>query len=107
MVIETSTDLLQQHTKDIRLLTWLIEGWANLAGFEGIAKGVELSHLLLDRYWDSIHPVIEDQDLDQRLGLLQGLINQLPMLVKSTSDQYSTSLCIAAIRKFSLPSEYS
>ncbi|MBO3670794.1 type VI secretion system protein TssA [Acinetobacter soli] len=82
LVIETSTDLLQQHTKDIRLLTWLIEGWANLAGFEGIAKGVELSHLLLDRYWDSIHPVIEDQDLDQRLGLLQGLINQLPMLVK-------------------------
>ncbi len=26
LVIETSTDLLQQHTKDIRLLTWLIEG---------------------------------------------------------------------------------
>ena len=30
-----------------------------------------------------LHPEIEDDDLDQRLGLLQGLINQLPVLIKN------------------------
>ncbi|MDR8340139.1 type VI secretion system protein TssA, partial [Acinetobacter baumannii] len=41
-----------------------------------------LTHTMLNQYWQDIHPIIEDDDLDQRIGLLQGLINQLPMLLK-------------------------
>ncbi|MDA0696542.1 type VI secretion system protein TssA [Acinetobacter venetianus] len=81
-VASTSVDLLQSKSKDIRLLTWLSEAWANLYGFEGISKSLELSHQLLEQYWLSIHPEVEDDDLDQRIGLLQGLINQLPLLIK-------------------------
>lgn len=81
-VATTSIDLLQSKSKDIRLLTWLSEAWANLYGFEGIAKSLELSHRLLEQYWLAIHPEVEDDDLDQRIGLLQGLINQLPQLIK-------------------------
>lgn len=77
--------LLKENTKDIRLLTWLIEAWTHLYGFEGMAKGLTLSHTLLNQYWQEIHPVIEDDDLDQRIGLLQGLINQLPGLLKKVS----------------------
>ena len=77
-----STELLSQQTKDIRLLTWLTEAWSHLYGFAGIAAAIELSHQLLQQYWTEIHPRIEDQDLDQRLGLLQGLLNQLPTLIK-------------------------
>src|SRR5699024_4836502 len=32
-----------------------------------------------------LHPEIAEDDLDQRLGLLQGLINQLPVLIKKTA----------------------
>ena len=81
-VADTSRQLLSEKTKDIRLLTWLSEAWANLYGFEGIAKGLELSHRMLNIYWSNLHPEIEDDDLDQRLGLLQGLVNQLPGLIK-------------------------
>lgn len=77
-----SIDLLTHKTKDIRLLTWLSESWANLYGFEGVAKSLELSHRMLEEYWLKIHPEIEDDDLDQRLGLLQGLTSQLPNLIK-------------------------
>lgn len=77
-----STELLAASTKDIRLLTWLTEAWSHLYGLEGIASGINLSHQMLGQFWDEIHPVIDDGDLDQRLGLLQGLINQFPTLIK-------------------------
>lgn len=81
-VASKSKALLENQTKDIRLLTWLTEAWSHLYGFEGIQKGLSLSHQLLEQYWLIIHPEIEDDDLDQRIGLLQGMINQLPQLVK-------------------------
>lgn len=78
-----STELLTEKTKDIRLYGWLIEAWSHLYGFEGIAQGLELTQRSLSNFWMLLHPEIEDDDLDQRLGLLQGLINQLPMLIKN------------------------
>ena len=81
-VIAQTTELLREKSKDIRLVTWLTEGWANLYGFQGIAQGIQLCHELLERYWQQIHPEIEDEDLDQRIGLLQGFIQQLPHLIK-------------------------
>ncbi|OTG67798.1 type VI secretion protein [Acinetobacter sp. ANC 4470] len=78
-----SIELLTEKTKDIRLYSWLIEAWSNLYGFEGISKGLELTQLSLSNFWALLHPKIEDDDLDQRLGLLQGLINQLPVLIKN------------------------
>lgn len=81
VVIQT-TELLREKSKDIRLVTWLTEGWANLYGFQGIAQGIQLCRELLQRYWHQIHPEIEDDDLDQRIGLLQGFIQQLPNLIK-------------------------
>lgn len=78
-----SIELLTEKTKDIRLYSWLMEAWANLYGFEGIAKSLELTQRSLSHFWTLLHPEIEDDDLDQRLGLLQGLINQLPVLIKN------------------------
>jgi type VI secretion system protein ImpA len=78
-----SIELLTEKTKDIRLYSWLIEAWANLYGFEGIAKSIELTQRSLSLFCMLLNPEIEDDDLDQRLGLLQGLINQLPVLIKN------------------------
>lgn len=82
-VKDKSIELLTEKTKDIRLYTWLVEAWSNLYGFEGVAKGLELTQRSLNDFWILLHPKIEEEDLDQRLGLLQGLINQLPMLIKN------------------------
>ncbi|AXQ23972.1 type VI secretion system protein TssA [Acinetobacter wuhouensis] len=82
-VADKTVQLLSEKTKDIRLLTWLTEAWANLYGFEGLIKGLELSHRILEQYWLKLHPEIEDDDLDQRLGLLQGFTTQLPNLIKN------------------------
>lgn len=78
-----STKLLIDTTKDLRLFTWLLEAWTHLYGFEGTAKAIELTHRSLAEYWIHLHPEIEEDDLDQRIGLLQGFINLIPNLLKS------------------------
>lgn len=75
-------ELLVNQSKDIRLLTWLTEAWTNLHGYAGISAGLDLSQKMIQQYWDDLYPHIEDHDLDQRIGLLQGLMNQLPNLIK-------------------------
>lgn len=82
-VNEKTTELLTEKTKDIRLYTWLVEAWSHLYGFDGLAKGLELTQRSLSNFWLFLYPKIEEDDLDQRLGLLQGLLNQLPMLIKN------------------------
>ncbi len=90
-VASKSIELLSGSTKDIRLLTWLTESWSNLSGLIGLQKGLSLSHQMLSTYWVDIHPIIEDDDLDQRLGLIKGLINQIPVLIKKSSLTMHTS----------------
>ncbi|MFW2067884.1 type VI secretion system protein TssA [Acinetobacter johnsonii] len=84
-VEQKSIELLTGKSKDLRLLGWLLEAWSNLYGFEGTAKALELMHRTLSEYWTQLHPEIEEEDLDQRLGLLQGSINHLIPLIKQVA----------------------
>ena len=84
-VEQKSIELLTGKSKDLRLLGWLLEAWSNLYGFEGTAKALELMHRTLNEYWTQLHPEIEEEDLDQRLGLLQGSINHLIPLIKQVA----------------------
>ena len=84
-VEQKSIELLIGKSKDLRLLGWLLEAWSNLYGFEGTAKALELMHRTLNEYWTQLHPEIEEEDLDQRLGLLQGSINHLIPLIKQVA----------------------
>ena len=84
-VEQKSIELLTGKSKDLRLMGWLLEAWSNLYGFEGTAKALELMHRTLNKYWTQLHPEIEEEDLDQRLGLLQGSINHLIPLIKQVA----------------------
>ena len=84
-VEQKSIELLTGKSKDLRLLGWLLEAWSNLYGFEGTAKALELMHRTLNEYSTQLHPEIEEEDLDQRLGLLQGSINHLIPLIKQVA----------------------
>ena len=81
-VATQSSILLSEKTKDIRIYTWLLEAWSKLYGYEGISKSLELLQKTLGNYWLQIHPEIQDDDLDQRIGLLQGFIGLLPVVLK-------------------------
>lgn len=68
--------LLQQRSKDLRLAAWWTEAQARLHGFTGLSQGYRLIAQLCDRYWDELHPLIEDGDIEQRVGSLRWLLDQ-------------------------------
>ena len=68
------TRLLQQRSKDLQLAAWWAEAHTQTQGFAGLAQGYGLMAGLCERYWDDVHPQVEDADLEQRIGNLGWLL---------------------------------
>ncbi len=61
---------------------WLAEAALQLKGFEGLADGLNLIERLLGEYWDTLFPVLDGEDLDQRAGKIAWLERTLPLIVQ-------------------------
>ena len=81
-VIERSTKLLSEKTKDIRLAVWLTEALAFKKGFSGLAHGYALTAKLCDHYWAHLHPQPEDDDMEQRIGNIGWLLSRSLQLMR-------------------------
>ncbi len=76
LVVRTAESLLKEKTKDIRVAGWLLEGWMQVNGFEGYAKGLALLEGLCRDFWDTLYPQVEEGELQQRAGNLAWIINR-------------------------------
>jgi type VI secretion system protein ImpA len=65
-VIKLTTDLLTNKTKDLQLAAWLTEALLKQKGFGGLKDGLSLCCGLVDKFWDTIYPEIEDGDAESR-----------------------------------------
>jgi len=76
-------ETLSTRTKDLQLAAWLTEAWTRLGGFVGLARGMVLVRELLDRFWQPLHPRIEeDGDADARVAPLEWLNESMPLTLK-------------------------
>ncbi|MGH8075505.1 MAG: type VI secretion system protein TssA [Lysobacter sp.] len=73
-VARHSSQLLQQRSKDLRLAVWWAEAQTRNHDFVGLARGYRLVARLCDVFWDDVHPQVEDDDLEQRIGNISWLI---------------------------------
>ena len=71
-VIQLSAQGLAQQSKDLMLVAWLNEGLAQRDHFQGITFGLSLAERILERFWDSAYPSLED-GLDERSARLAWL----------------------------------
>ncbi len=62
---------LLTKTKDLRLAAWLAEAWIYLEGPAGLLSGIQLLSALLEKFWDSIYPLIDGDDMELRAGPLE------------------------------------
>lgn len=70
-----ATELLGK-TKDLRIATLLASATLARSGFDGLGQGLELIRRLLDEFWPSVHPQIDEDDEDDiviRHSALAGL----------------------------------
>ena len=72
-VLKLAGDALATKTKDLQLAVWLTEALLRTEGFAGLRQGVELCRGLLDGFWDTLYPEIEDGDLELRAAPLDWL----------------------------------
>ena len=64
---------LSERTKDLQIAAWLTEALVATGGFSGLATGLNIVSGLLEKFWDSLYPEIEEGDLDYRVAPLEFL----------------------------------
>src|ERR1700722_16353 len=65
-VIKLTPDALTTKTKDLQLAAWLTEAWLKQKGFGGLKDGLSVCHGLVEKFWDSVYPEIEDGEVESR-----------------------------------------
>ncbi|AKJ02240.1 type VI secretion system protein ImpA [Archangium gephyra] len=80
-VAELCQQALAHDSKDLQLAAWLTEAWGKQQGFPGVARGLRLTTALLERFWDSLWPALEDDDVEARLAPLAWLDDRLPLIL--------------------------
>lgn len=62
-IFKQATELLLK-TKDLRVACYLVHALAMARGFEGLSDGLGLVQGMVDRYWASVHPLLDPDDND-------------------------------------------
>jgi type VI secretion system protein ImpA len=71
-------EALRTQSKDFQVAAWLCEAWIHLHQVEGCIAGANLLSGLVERFWDSAHPEIEDGDDDARAAPFIWINENLP-----------------------------
>ena len=67
---------LRESAKDLELATWLTEALVRGAGLRGLETGALVIGGLIDRFWDGLYPMPDEDGIETRVGPLGGLSGQ-------------------------------
>jgi type VI secretion system protein ImpA len=81
-VEDLAKEALATKTKDLQVTVWLVEALVKLHGLTGLQDGLKLASGLLERYWESLYPEIDEGDLEARANAFAWLDRQLAVAVK-------------------------
>jgi len=70
-VVKLAGEALATQTKDLQLAAWLTEAFLHQEGFSGLQQGLGLLLGLVEIFWDTLYPEIEDGDLELRSAPLE------------------------------------
>jgi type VI secretion system protein ImpA len=77
-VTRLAGEMLARRSKDLQVAAWLTEAWTFRDGLPGLTSGLEVTRALLDRYWDHVHPELEENDAEFRATSLEWMDRELP-----------------------------
>jgi type VI secretion system protein ImpA len=64
---------LAERSKDLEVVAYMIEALARLRGFAGLRDGFRLARELVERYWDGLYPMPDEEGLLTRVAPLTSL----------------------------------
>ena len=81
-VIKLAGETLATKSKDLQLAAWLTEALLRSQGIAGLKEGLDLLKGLLENFWDTLYPEIEDGDLEMRASPVDWVGGRLEKAVK-------------------------
>ena len=75
-VVRETSNAIATRSKDIQLAAWLIEASFYREGFSGLAQSVRVAAQMLVKFWDTLHPSLEDGDAGFRISALEFFNNK-------------------------------
>ncbi|MBA3975423.1 MAG: type VI secretion system protein TssA [Candidatus Solibacter sp.] len=83
-VIKLCTDALIKQSKDLQLAAWLTEAQVNREGFSGFLECISLIKALMEEFWETVHPELEDGDSEMRAVPLLYVASKLEIPLRRT-----------------------
>ncbi|MBB4000434.1 type VI secretion system protein TssA [Aureimonas pseudogalii] len=62
VVLQSGLALLSGQAKDLEVAAWTTEALVRLEGFLGLRDGLRMLTVLVDGFWDTIHPLPDEED---------------------------------------------
>src|SRR6476646_6417632 len=81
-VMKLTQDALVTKSKDLQLAAWLTEALLYREKFGGLREGLMLCKSLLENFWDTLYPPIEENDLELRAKPLEWIGSKLAEAIK-------------------------
>jgi type VI secretion system protein ImpA len=72
-VLENARKALAEKTKDLEIAAYLIEALVRQHGFAGLRDGFRLARELVERFWDGLYPLPDEDGPATRVAALAGL----------------------------------
>ncbi len=83
LVLKLCQEALATKSKDLQLAAWLAEALLWTDGFAGLQQGLDLVRGLLETFWDTLYPQLEDGDAELRAAPLDWIGSRFGELVKN------------------------
>src|ERR1700722_2069842 len=84
VVVELTSKMIAERSKDLQLAVWLTEAALHREKFAGLLQGLELLRGMLEQFWETLYPEIEEGDLEPRIVLLGWVGERLVDAVRFT-----------------------
>lgn len=81
--VKLIVDVLANKSKDLQLAVWLTESLLKTEGFAGFHSGIRLIRGLIENFWDSFYPELEDGDAELRAAPLDWLGSRMDSALRN------------------------
>ena len=82
-VSKLAQEAIATQSKDLQLAAWLCEALIRQDGIRGLRDGLALTQGLLEKFWDTLYPELEDGDTELRAAPLDWIGTKLVLPIKS------------------------
>jgi type VI secretion system protein ImpA len=82
LVIKLATDVLSNKSKDLQIAAWLTEALIFREHVAGLREGLDLLKGFVEKFWDTMYPEIEDDDVEIRAAPLAWVGSRLDVAVR-------------------------